>query len=190
MSLADDLTKLEDLRRSGALTDAEFAQAKAALLNGAPAGTDQPLAEHLADQLAEVRHQNDLAQIDREWQIEREQYLIPDRWGRRYVPTAGLGLGGAVMGGVFGVFWTIMAFAITSGAPDVGAFSIAKVVFPLFGVVFVAAAVGYGLYAYSKAQQYQAAFRAYQDRRARAQGQEPPPDRGIRNRRAAAHPRP
>jgi hypothetical protein len=174
MSLADDLTKLEDLRRSGALTDAEFAQAKAALLNGAPAVTDQPLAEHLADQLAEVRHQNDLAQIDREWHIEREQYLIPDRWGRRYVPTAGLGIGGAVIGGVFGVFWTIMAFAITSGAPDVGAFSIAKVVFPLFGVVFVAAAVGYGLYAYSKAQQYQAAFRAYQDRRARAQGQEPP----------------
>ena len=171
MSLADDLIKLEDLRRNGSLTEMEFAQAKATLLSGSPAEPAQPLADHLADQLAEVRHQNELSQIDREWQIEREQYLIPDRYGRRHVPTAGFGIVGAVVGGVFGVFWTVMAFAITSGGPDVGPFSIAKVFVPLFGVVFTVAAIGYGLYAASKAQQYQTAFQAYQQRRARAAGQ-------------------
>jgi hypothetical protein len=31
MSIADELQKLEQLRRSGALTDAEYAQAKAAV---------------------------------------------------------------------------------------------------------------------------------------------------------------
>ena len=41
MSLADELAKLEDLRRTGALTDTEFAQAKAKLLaGGAPAASD------------------------------------------------------------------------------------------------------------------------------------------------------
>lgn len=174
MSLADDLIKLEDLRRSGSLTESEFAQAKGALLDRSPPEPAPPRADHLADHLAEVRHQNELAQIDREWQIEREQYMITDRYGRRHVPTAGFGIAGAVVGGLFGVFWTIMAFAITGGAPDVGPFPIAKIFFPLFGVVFTIAAIGYGLYAASKAQQYQAAFRAYQERRAKAQGQEPP----------------
>ncbi len=37
----------------------------------------------------------------------------------------------------FGVLWTILAIAITSGAPDDGPFVVAKIVFPLFGVLFV-----------------------------------------------------
>jgi hypothetical protein len=69
------------------------------------------------------------------------------------------------VGGVFGVFWTIMAIAITSSAPNDGAFSIAKVFFPLFGVVFVVAAVGWGLHAYSRAQDYEKAQAAYEARR-------------------------
>jgi len=76
MSLVDELTKLEELRRSGALSDAEFTKAKAALLNEAPAGRGLELGEHLADQLAEVKYQNELAQVDREWESERQQYLI------------------------------------------------------------------------------------------------------------------
>jgi hypothetical protein len=167
MSLVDELAKLEELRRRGALSDAEFTQAKAALLAGAPAASGQQLGEHLADQLAEVKHQNELAQIDREWEIERQQYLIRNRMGMAQVPTAGMGIGMAVVGGVFGVFWTIMAVAITGSAPDIGPLPIIKVVFPLFGVVFTLAAVGFGVYAYSRAQKYQEAFAAYQARRAR-----------------------
>jgi hypothetical protein len=167
MSLADELTKLEEMRRRGALSDAEFTQAKAALLAGAPAGSGQQFGEHLADQLAEVKHQNELAQLDREWEIERQQYLIRNRLGVAQVPTAGMGIGMAVVGGLFGVFWTVMAAAITGSAPDVGPFSIAKVFFPLFGVVFTLAAIGFGIYTYSRAQKYQEAFAAYKARRAR-----------------------
>jgi hypothetical protein len=76
-----------------------------------------------------------------------------------------MGIGGAVVGGVFGVFWTIMAFAITGSAPDEGPFTIAKVIFPLLGVLFTGAAIGYGIYCYSRAQRYQQAFQAYQARR-------------------------
>jgi phage shock protein PspC (stress-responsive transcriptional regulator) len=37
MSLADELQKLDALRASGALTESEYAQAKARILNGQPA---------------------------------------------------------------------------------------------------------------------------------------------------------
>ena len=44
MSTADDLSRLADLHRSGALTDAEYARAKARVLEeGGAAGSDVPL---------------------------------------------------------------------------------------------------------------------------------------------------
>jgi hypothetical protein len=161
MSLADELQKLEDLRRSGALSNVEFAQAKAALLAGTTAAPEnQPLAK----QLAEVRLQNELAQIEREWDIERQKYLIQNRYGARIVPTSGMGIGMAVIGGIFGLFWTVMAVAITGSAPDIGPFWIAKIIFPLFGVLFICGAVGFGIYAHTRAQAYQRAFEEYQAR--------------------------
>src|SRR5262249_44557684 len=137
MSLADELQKLEDLRRSGALSDQEFARAKAALLAGPPAPAGEPIAQHLSDQLAEVRYQNELAQVDREWEIERQRYVITDRYGRQQIPTAGMGIGIAVVGGVFGLIWTVVAFSLTSAAPDFGPFGLIRFVFPLFGLVFI-----------------------------------------------------
>ena len=166
MSLADDLTKLEELRRTGALSEKEFAQAKAKLLAGESPPAGDAVAEKLGAQLAETRYQNELERIDREWQIEREHYMVADRYGRRHIPTVGTGQLTAVGGGLFGLFWTVMAFSITSGAPDFGPFSIAKVFFPLFGIVFTVGAMVYGLHLVNKATAYNKAFAAYQKRRA------------------------
>jgi hypothetical protein len=165
MSLADDLTKLEELRRTGALSEKEFAQAKAQLLGG-PAPAGEAVADALAEQLAETRYQNELNRIDREWQIEREKYMAADRYGRRHVPTVGTGRATSIIGGVFGTFWTIMAFTITSGAPDFAPFSLAKVFFPLFGIAFTIGSIGYGIHLTGKAEAYNSAFAAYQRRRA------------------------
>lgn len=76
MRLVDELAQLEEICRTGALSEAEFTKAKHALLRGTPARAEQQLGEHLADQLTEVKHHNELAQIDREWQIERQPYFI------------------------------------------------------------------------------------------------------------------
>jgi Short C-terminal domain len=165
MSLADDLAKLEELRRSGTLTDTEFTQAKAKLLAGEAPASDA-VADRLGEQLAEVRYQNELARIDREWEIEREKYMLTGRYGRRYLPTPGMGKATAAFGGIFGLFWTIMAFGILSGAPDEGAFSMVKVFFPLFGLVFTIGAIAYGVYMIKRAEAYNQAFAAYQRRRA------------------------
>lgn len=49
---------------------------------------------------------------------------------------------GNVIGAVFGVFWIIMAVAITKDAP----FPLVRVVFPLFGVCFVGMAIAGAIY--------------------------------------------
>jgi hypothetical protein len=165
MGIADELQKLEQLHRRGSLSDEEFAKAKTALLADPSGPADRELGEHLSAQLADVRSEQELARIDREWELERQQYLVADRYGLRRVPTTGMGIGVAVVGGVFGALWTVMATAITSAAPDFGPFSIAKVVFPLLGVVFIVAAVGMGVYVHSRALKYEEAFRAYRARR-------------------------
>jgi len=172
MSLADELKKLEGLHWNGTLTDEEFARAKAALLakSDPPSASEaapEPGVDHkLAAHLAEIRYQNELARIDREWELEKEQYMITDRNGQRHIPTPGEGIGGAIIIGVFGIFWTIMAIAITGGAPDEGPFSVAKVIFPLFGVAFTIFGVYQGIQAYGKAEAYNQALAAYQARRA------------------------
>jgi hypothetical protein len=170
MNLADELERLDQLRRSGALTDDEFERAKTLLLQGTPPAADPDLGDHLADQLAEVKAQNELARIDREWEIEREQYMIVGRYGRRHVPTTGMGIATAVIGGGFGIFWTIMAFSIASGPVPGPAGGIGSI-FPLFGVVFIAVAVGWGIYCMNRAQKYEEAYQAYRARRAAATGE-------------------
>lgn len=163
MSLADELNKLEDLRRRGVLSDAEFEKAKASVLAGPPGET--PVAEHLSAQLAEVRYQNDLARLDREWEIEREQYMVEGKYGRRYLPTPGGSLGMAVVGGVFGIFWTIMTVSMMFAGPAEEPFRVASCLFPLFGVLLTCFAVSLGVNAYAKAQKYQEALARYQRRR-------------------------
>src|SRR6476620_2088786 len=53
---------------------------------------------------------------------------------------------GGIVGAIFGIFWTILAIAITSRAPSQAPFGIVKVIFPLFGVIFVIASIAKAIY--------------------------------------------
>jgi hypothetical protein len=147
MSIADELLKLHTLHKEGMLTDEELERAKASLLEN-PSGP-------AADQLEEIRRQNEIAQLDREWQIERERYMVSGRYGYRYTPNKAASVIGGIVIAAFGTFWTIMAAGM--GAPFF---------FPLFGVLFVLAGVGMSVYSFVKAGQYAEAYRRYQHRRA------------------------
>src|SRR5262245_39381991 len=86
MNIADELRKLQDLHRSGVLTDEEFATAKAAVLAGNTtddrAGNEPAMHAHLE----EIKLQNEVARLDREWELEREQYMVAGKYGYRYIP--------------------------------------------------------------------------------------------------------
>jgi hypothetical protein len=148
MSIADELTRLQELRTSGVLTDAEFATAKERILNGRPA--DSAAEEHLG----EIKKQNELARLDREWAMEREQYMVHGRYGYRYLPSRGLSLISGVAICAFGLLWTV--FAAGMGAP---------VFFPLFGVLFILFGAGVSAYAFMQAKRYEDARLRYQRRR-------------------------
>ncbi len=165
MSIADELQKIEELYAHGTLTRDEFEQAKAKTLAAGESPT--PAADsQTARQIAQIQRQNAVAQLDREWAMEREQYMVTGRYGSRSLPSEGGSLFGGLIIAGFGVFWTILAFTITSGASAAGAPGIASV-FPFFGVLFILAGIGSSISSYSKAGQYREAKQRYQDKRAR-----------------------
>jgi Short C-terminal domain len=160
MNIADELQKLQELHRTGALTDEEFATAKAAVLAAKTTGADAPLNETAREQLEEMKLENTVARLDREWQLARERYMIAGQYGNRYIPSRGVSvLMGVVVTG-FGIFWIAMAMSITSNMPGIGG------AFPCFGVIFILFGVGMSIYSFSKATQYEEEYQRYQQRRA------------------------
>jgi hypothetical protein len=168
MNMADELLNLHHLHQSGALTDDEFAAAKAKLL---AAGNDQSVANadpRMEQQLEELRIQSALTRLDQEWDRDREQYMMYGRYGYRYLPNKAMSVLGGVVIVVFGLFWTIMAGAITVGVGGGPPFPFN--LFPLFGMLFIAFGVGVSIYSFVKASKYEEAQRRYQNRRARLLG--------------------
>jgi predicted phage tail protein len=117
--------------------------------------------EQLSERINELSAQNEVAAIDREWELERENYMVTDKNKGRHIPTRAGSLTGGIVVTVFGCFWTAMAFGITSFMP----FPVVGTIFPLFGVVFVIFGIVTTISAYSKAEAYEDAHRRYQRRR-------------------------
>ena len=77
-----------------------------------------------------IKLQNQLEQLDREWMLQRESFMVTSKTGGRHLPTKGSHMVGGIFPAVFGVIW--IGFAASMGAPGV---------FPLFGIVFIAFAL-------------------------------------------------
>jgi hypothetical protein len=133
--------------------------------------------EQMREDLGAIRLQNELEQVDREWQIDREQFRVEGEHGSS-LPT-GPGMVVAVVVGVviilFGIFWTIIAGALAPSVPTGagGSFpgsgpapanSIGSW-FPLFGVLFVIVAIIAVISYVVKAGGYSNAEAQYKERR-------------------------
>lgn len=110
--------------------------------------------DRMAGDLRIIRLQNDLEQLDREWESERLHYMVKGKDGSHSEPSsAGSVIGGVVMV-VFGIFWT--GIAASMGAPGP---------FPLFGLLFIGFAIFMMISNAGKAQQYSAAADTMRRRR-------------------------
>lgn len=98
----------------------------------------------IAEDVRELKHHAELESLDRRWAHRREELLIRGKDGSTHVPTRGVVLGGTIFAVVAGVLW--MTFAASMGAP---------VVFTLFGLVFIGAAVFGGVSALRRAEAYE-----------------------------------
>jgi hypothetical protein len=108
----------------------------------------------IAESLKVMTLQKDLEQLDREWDQSRASLMVSGRGGRSD-PSYIVGVFAMVVGVLFGGFWISMT--IKDGAP---------VFFPIFGVVFMAAAVIGGVTAMAKARQMSDRRVEYDQRRA------------------------
>ncbi len=130
--------------------------------------------EELSQRVDDLTDQGEVAALDREWEFERERYMITTKNGGKHVPTEAGAIGGGVAITLFGCVWLAMAIGITSSAPDVGPFVIAKVAFPLFGLVFIVSGIVMSMNSYSKAGDYRAAERRYKSKRSELLRREDP----------------
>ena len=156
MSIADELEKLDELRRRGVLSSAEFEVGKRKILNGDGGAVR-------LSQFDELQKHNEVAELDREWELERENYQVRGKYGQRYTPSKASSVIGGVVIVAFGIFWTAMAASISSGMPGIGS------VFPLFGVLFIIGGVAMSIRGFVKAEQYAQAEDQYRRRRSELQ---------------------
>jgi hypothetical protein len=163
MSLFNELRQLEQLHERGTLTQEELERAKVELLGGASEHDSGDRALFLEQAIADEHSpgQDDLAHIDRQWEIESYRYLITGR-GESYFPTKGGALLQMAAGVTFGICWIVVdCWLMSSGRVGV-------TIFTFLGPIIALFAIGQGLYFLYKARQYKAAEGAYQKRRAAA----------------------
>jgi len=111
----------------------------------------------IADQLAAMQRQNEVERIDREWEKERETYLSTSKSGKKYEPSATLGIIAGSLMGLFGLVWSTVA--LSSNSPTG---------FGCFGFMFLVAAIAIGITSVVKARQFEEARQRYRKRRAAA----------------------
>ena len=80
----------------------------------------------MAEQINDLQRRSEIAELDRQWELEREQFYVTDKHGHRGLPSKGGSVVSGVVLTVFGVIWTVFAANMGGG------------LFALFGVVFVA----------------------------------------------------
>lgn len=125
--------------------------------------------DQLSEQVNNLSGLTELTVLDREWELDRENYMVTTKHGGRHIPSEAGSIGGGIAITLFGCFWTVMAFAITSDAPSFGPFAIAQTGFPLFGIIFIIVGIVSSISSYNKAGDYRRAQQRYRRRRAEIQ---------------------
>jgi hypothetical protein len=110
----------------------------------------------MAGDLKVIRLQNELEQLDREWEQERSRFLTRDKNGNASEPSPAAAIVGGVLAIGFGIFW--ISTASSMGAPGI---------FPLFGLVFIGFVLFGIISSLSKSQGLRSSEEQYRTRRVR-----------------------
>lgn len=147
---SDELKKLQELFDRGALSADEFAEAKKAVLSRYTLEGESDRSKSLQKQMAQLKLETDLLRVEREWNADRERYIIRRNRGGDYIPTHS----GSVVQGLCFVILGAVTFVI-------GGSQFFLIALPVVGLGLLLAA-----YLYSKASQYNVARLQYEKRRA------------------------
>jgi hypothetical protein len=106
----------------------------------------------MADQLDDLQRRSEIAELDRLWELDREQYYVADKDGHRHLPTEGGSIVGGIVIVVIGSIWTVIAMQFNG-------------LFALFGIAFVVFGVWNAINSHGKADAYKKAEARYRRRR-------------------------
>ncbi|MCC9598965.1 hypothetical protein LOC67_00225 [Stieleria sp. JC731] len=110
--------------------------------------------QQIARDVQQLKSNSAIEQLDHKWERQRGRHLVSDKHGRQHLPSKA----GAIFGGglivAFGIFWMIMAFGISSAGRAMGAPGVFGI-FPLFGLIFIAAGIFNVFRIVQKADEYQ-----------------------------------
>ena len=134
--------------------------------------------DQLSEQVQNLTGHSELAALDREWQMDRENYMVTRQDGARHIPSEAGAIGGGIAITIFGCVWIGMASSMNSMGPSFGASSFADNAFPLFGFVFIIAGIVASVFSYNKAGDYRRAQQRYRRRRAEIQNRSRSRDSG------------
>lgn len=125
--------------------------------------------ERMAEQLDDLHRRTAVADLDRQWESERQRFYVEGREGRRTLPTKTGSIAGGLIVAAFGTLWTIVACGIGGGAfaGRGGMFGVIGFLFPLFGTVFIAVGLWNAYQSYHKAEAYERANAHYRRERER-----------------------
>ncbi|HEY0604150.1 MAG TPA: SHOCT domain-containing protein [Herpetosiphonaceae bacterium] len=146
MSIAEEIEKLQALHDQGALTDDEFAQAKAALLDQLSDGQSASDVDELSKEVQYLRMQKEIDRLNLKWEQERQGYKNWDPRGRSRVST--------ILGFVIGIPSIISGVSQSDGLSYV-----------LSGLLLVSLGLMGGIHWFNKVSAYKKAEQRYQERR-------------------------
>lgn len=110
--------------------------------------------DELLDKLSTLERQNQLAQVDRQWDRERERYLVTNKQGHRREPNRAAAIMSGILVLAFGIFWMVV---VTSKARSPS--------FSLFGLVFIIIGLAVSILNYNRSAEFRRAQRRYYQRR-------------------------
>lgn len=153
MSISDEIQRLDDLRRGGALSTEEFELAKQQVIHrdGNPESPES--SELFQAQLA-------LARLDRAWRRQRESFKVRNKYGAKCLPHRGLSLFAGLLVGGLGIYLAGMTMPLLAIAPSGWA-----VLLVVNSALVIASGVITSSLLYAKAEDYDRAKLRYKRRR-------------------------
>ncbi len=158
MSITDEFARLQELHESGALTESEFTAAKAKVLTegGGPAAQNAGLQRDVR----RLGVQNQILQLDQDWEKERREYMAYGKHGDSFIPTFGSSIIQAAMLFIVGLVFCMLMLNPNHPHPEKDA------IFPILGIPLMITGVWVGVNGCTKASRYEQAEARYQQRRA------------------------
>lgn len=153
MNIVDELSRLAELHDTGAITDEEFDKAKEKLLDNVNPDIDKDSVASLKHQVNILSLEKEIDHIDRQWEEERKQYLQDSKYGHPIIPTKGSAIMASIGMIILALLWIFVTLVNSN------------IFMAFIGFFLLMFGIGYGISQHDKAQTYDDAYAAYQERR-------------------------